>query len=123
MAAPPPLIYDQFGTAIRGGDMWGGAFDPPRDPLDGVSDRSAMVVYRDIPMQAVAQNWSIDAIRKSLIDHRIGLWSLPSQLSDSIFGDDRVQATLGSRTGGLFSQPLKQLAHTRAVQRTTVLYR
>src|SRR5208283_1710627 len=27
-------------------------------------------------------------------------------LADEISGDDRVQATIGSRTGGLFSQPL-----------------
>jgi Protein of unknown function (DUF935) len=103
--ADPPTIYDQFGRAL-GRDMWGGAFDAPRDPLEGVNGRTATVIFRDIPLQSVALNWSIDAIRKTLVDHRIGLWALPSQLSDSIFGDDRVQATLGSRTGGLFSQPL-----------------
>jgi hypothetical protein len=30
-----------------------------------------------------------------------GLFELPAQLCDSIVGDDRVQATMGSRTGGL----------------------
>jgi hypothetical protein len=94
-----PTIVDQFGKAYGRGDMWGGAYDPPRDALDGVSDRSAGVIFRDIPMQAVACNWNINAIRSTLIDHRVGLWASPSQLCDSVFGDDRVQATLGSRTG------------------------
>lgn len=102
-----PTIVDQFGRAYGEGDMWGGAYGAPRDPLAGVSDRSASVVFRDIPIQSVCANWNINAIRSSLVDHRVGLWAGPSQLSDSIFGDDRVQATLGSRTGGLFSQPLK----------------
>lgn len=102
MPAQVPTIVDQFGK-----DMWGGAYDPPRDPLDRATAMTASVVYRDPPMQAVASNWSINAIRSTLIDHRIGLWSSPSMLCDSVFADDRVQATLGSRTGGLFSQPLK----------------
>ncbi len=106
MAATPPLIYDQFGAPLRRGDMWGGAFDPPRDPLANVNPRDAMVYYRDVPLQSVACDWSINGIRSALIDHRIGLWAAPAQLCDSVFGDDRVQATLGSRTGGLFSQPL-----------------
>ena len=87
--------------------MFGGAFAPPKDPLAGVSDSSARAVYRDIPIQVVASNWSIEGIRTALQNHRIGLWEAPAQLCDSIFGDDRVQATLGSRTGGLFSQPIK----------------
>lgn len=111
MPATPPLIYDQFGRSLRRGDEFGGAYDAPRDALAGVERSDATVLYRDIPLQAVASNWNIDAIRATLIDHRIGLWSLPSQLCDAVFGDDRVQATLGSRTGGLFSQPL--LHHRR----------
>jgi phage gp29-like protein len=36
-----------------------------------------------------------------------GLFELPAQLCDSIVGDDRVQATMGSRTGGLLGRSVK----------------
>jgi hypothetical protein len=103
-----PLIYDQFGRALQQGDPYGGAFAPPRDPLDGVNaEQVARWIYRDIPITSFTGNWSIQAIRSALQDHRLGMFDQPAQLCDSIFADDRVQATLGSRTGGLFAQRMR----------------
>jgi Protein of unknown function (DUF935) len=103
-----PLIYDQFSRPLQQGDIYGGAFDPPRDPLANVKgEEVARWIYRDIPLTSFAGNWNIDAIRSALADHRIGLFEQPAQLCDSIFADERVQATLGSRTSGLFSQPMR----------------
>ena len=102
MAAPPSLIVDQFGNK-----PWGGAYDAPKDPLAKAGVKSeAAIIYRDIPLTNYWGPWTIHGIREALINHRIGLWQQPSMLCDSVFADDRVQATLGSRTGGLFSQPL-----------------
>jgi phage gp29-like protein len=116
---PRPTLFDQYGRNLRAGDPYGGAFDPPRDPLSDVNaDEVARVIYRDIPLTTLAGNWNIDAIRSALADHRIGLFLAPSQLADSVFGDERVQATLGSRTGGLFSQEIK---HTARRKRKDVL--
>lgn len=104
---PPPgnpaQIIDQWGRAL-----YADAFAPPRDPLAGVERGDvAGVVYRDIPIVAVSTGtWSIDGIRGALADHMIGQFNRPAQLVDDMAGDDRVQATLGSRTGGLFSQKL-----------------
>lgn len=108
LAKTPPTIVDQFGRYYKQGDPWGGAFDPPRDALRaGSKAEAATAFYRDIPISTVSSYWSIDGIRQALQSHRIGLFDTVSLLCDSVFADDRVQATLGSRTGGLFSQPIR----------------
>lgn len=105
--SPGPLIYDQFGKPTSSADPYFGAFGPPRDPLADIDpDKIAGAIYRDIPLTTLAGNWNIDSIRSAIADHRIGLFMSSAQLCDSLFGDDRLQATLGSRTGGLFSQPI-----------------
>jgi hypothetical protein len=94
-----PLIVDQWGRGID-------PFAPPKDPLIG-AEAGAGVIYRDIPLVSIATgNWDIGGIRGALADHMVGLFQTSAQLCDAVFGDERVQATLGSRTGGLFSQKL-----------------
>lgn len=112
-----PTLYDQFDRPLKAGDPYGGAFDPPSDKLarPGVK-QDAATIYRDIPLSTYGGPWSIASIRAALEQHKIGRWQNPAWLCDSIFGDDRVQATLGSRTGGLFSQPLSH--HRRGKGRT-----
>jgi hypothetical protein len=103
-----PLIVDQFASNYRRGDSWGGAFDPPTDPLAAPGVREdAQYIYRDIPLTTFGGPWSIDTIRGALQHHREGIFQQPALLSEAIFGDDRVQATLGSRTGGLFSREVQ----------------
>lgn len=89
--------------------LYGDAFAPPRDPLERPSD--PLVVHRDIPITTVAGNWTPDGIRAALGAHKIGQFAASSMLVDDTFGDDRVQATLGSRTGALFGQ---RVVHKRA---------
>lgn len=91
------------------GQLYGKAFDPPRDPLDDAAD--PRVVKRDIPITALTGDWTIDGIRAALADHKLGMFRASSLLVDDAFGDDRVQATFGSRTGALFGSPVK---HRRA---------
>jgi hypothetical protein len=101
VSAPSPLMFDQFGGAI--------AFAPPRDPLLSPSDPH--VIHRDIPITAITGDWTINGIRSALSGHKIGQFAASAMLVDDTFGDDRVQATLGSRTGALFNQEVK---HRRA---------
>lgn len=104
MATAPITIYDQFGRSV-----YGDAFKPPTDPLASSSavKADAGIVFRDVPITAMTGQWTIDRIREALQTHKIGQFQESADLCDSIFGDERVQATLGSRTGGLFSQPIK----------------
>jgi phage gp29-like protein len=84
------------------GGMFGNAFDPPRDPI--LSPDDPLIVRRDIPITTVSGDWTINGIRQALAGHKIGQFAQSSMLVDDCFGDDRVQATLGSRTGALFGQ-------------------
>lgn len=98
---PPGSLLDQFGKA------YDNAYAPPRDPLDQGSKDVARAIYRDIPIYSIAAGaWNIDRIRGALAAHDEGQFWMAGQLADALFADDRVQATLASRTGGLFSQPL-----------------
>jgi len=65
----------------------------------------ARVVYRDVPVVTVPDGWCIDEIQFVKALHMQGQFGGSSLLCDTLLGDDRVQATLGSRTGGLFGQP------------------
>ncbi len=94
--APTGRILDPFGN------LYGDAFAPPRDPLNAPDD--PLVVHRDIPIVTVSGDWTIGGIRSALSAHKIGAFAQSAILVDDTFGDDRVQATLGSRTGALFGQ-------------------
>lgn len=88
--------------------LYGDAFAPPRDPLL-TRPADPNVVHRDIPIVTVSGDWTIGGIRSALAGHKIGMFSQAAMLVDDTFGDDRVQATLGSRTGALFGQKVKHL--------------
>lgn len=95
------------------GQLYGDAFAPPRDPLTRPADPN--VVHRDIPIVTVSGDWTISGIRQALAGHKIGMFAQSAMLVDDTFGDDRVQATLGSRTGALFGSPVR---HERAAADT-----
>lgn len=94
-------IVDAYGAPY-------GALAPPRDPLD--EPDSPFRIHRDIPITALTGTWTIDTIRSALAAHKLGMFAQTAMLVDDCFGDDRVQATLGSRTGALFGQ---QVIHQR----------
>lgn len=85
-------------------------FQPPTDPLtvdprDAVEGR-AKLVYRDVPIITIQNGWSVAGVRNALYQNMWGYFYESGQLIDSMLGDDRVQATLGSRIGGLFGREL-----------------
>lgn len=86
------------------------AFAPAGDPLPG-SKPTAKVYYRTIPLVVVQNAWGVDQARAALANHMIGIFERSAQLCDSILGDDRVMATLGSRRAGLFG---REVRHTPA---------
>jgi phage gp29-like protein len=107
-------LRDQWGRNI-----FGTAFDPPRDPLSyaGAKDEAA-VVMRDLPLvSSMTGDWSLPLIKSALRDLMRGLFNTPADLVDEVSGDDRVQATIGSRTGGLFSQPLTHMGGSKECRR------
>lgn len=91
------------------GRLYADAFKPPRDPL--VHADNPAVVHRDIPITTLAGDWTIGGIRQALNAFKVGMFAGASLLVDDAFGDDRVQATLGSRTGALFGQ---EVLHAQA---------
>lgn len=110
---PPnsPQIVDQWGRQI-----FGDAFDVPREkPVDR---NTATVTFRDVPIiSSLTGNWSLPLIKQALFDQMRGQFILPAELADEVSGDDRVQATIGSRVGGLFSQPLIHKGGSRECRR------
>lgn len=84
------------------------AWQPPKDPLED-TDLKGIVhrISREIPISVVQTGWTPQTIRAALQALVAGIFDLPSQLVDSIVGDSRVQASLASLSGGLFSRPIK----------------
>ncbi len=95
-AQPGRILHDPYNQ------LYGDAFAPPRDPLNRPDD--PLTVHRDIPITTIAGDWTPEGIRRALAGHKIGQFAESAMLVDDTFGDDRVQATLGSRTGALFGQ-------------------
>lgn len=84
------------------------AFQPPRDPLaDPGAKARATLIYRELPNRAVQSSWSVSDVRTALEDLSEGLFDQPAQLVDAVLAEPRVQATVGSRTGGLLGRPLR----------------
>ena len=77
-------------------------FVPPRDPTMGLTIGQALKIYRDIPIISTLTEWSVEAMRAAIRSLMWGVFDAPVQLCEAILGDDRVQATLGSRITGLF---------------------
>jgi phage gp29-like protein len=110
----PVITYDEAQNAIQeqvglnGIDRSDPAFAPPGDPLRLTSAQpTAKVVYRDIPLVTVQNSWTVDAARNALCSHMIGVFEKSGMLVDSILGDDRVMATMGSRRAGLFGREVR----------------
>jgi phage gp29-like protein len=111
----PVITYDQAQKEID--QQTGGAvnvnrddpaFAPPGNPLALANSRPrAQVVYRDIPLVTVQNSWTVEGARTALMSHMIGVFEGSAQLCDSILGDDRVMATLGSRRAGLFGREVR----------------
>jgi hypothetical protein len=103
--ASPVNIVDQFGRVIPPTND--PAWQPPRDTIDNAARARAQTIYREIPISTVSTEWDIRGIRDALQNLLVGLFDRPAQLVDAIVGDDRVQATLGSRLGGLFGREVR----------------
>lgn len=106
-ASAAGVILDQFGQALPRTDD--PAFQAPIDPMGDIDKArgGARVIQRQIPMSVISTDWTVDSVRGALNGLVQGNFIASSQLVDAITGDDRVQATLGSRTGGLFGRPVK----------------
>lgn len=81
------------------------AFQPPASPLTGAPDPE--IIYRDIPLISTTVDWTVGGVRAALRSNQFGMFDPPAQLADAILGDDRVQATLGSRISGLFGREVR----------------
>jgi phage gp29-like protein len=110
----PVITFDQAQEEIREQTGPDGvrrddpAFAPPGDPLKLAGARpTAKVYFRDIPLVTVQNSWTVDAARSALAAHMIGVFEKSGMLADSILGDDRVMATLGSRRAGLFGREVR----------------
>jgi len=82
-------------------------FQPPTNPLDEGTKARAKLIYRDVPNVTIQNTWTVPEIRFALSQHMYGIFENSAQLVDSMLGDDRVQATLGSRIGGLFGREIR----------------
>lgn len=102
-----PTILDPYGRVIPPTND--PAFQPPRDPLKDTdaAKGEARIIYRQIPITTIQTDWTVEQTRRALNQHVAGMFDQSAQLVDAIVGDDRIQATLGSRTGGLFGRPVR----------------
>jgi hypothetical protein len=73
-------------------------------PLKGLVPSSVKVVHADVPLVSTVSTWTVDLIRDALYSHSYGIFYGSGRLADAILGDDRVMATIGSLTSGLFSR-------------------
>jgi phage gp29-like protein len=83
------------------------AFQPPVDLLTGRAKGFFRQVYRDLPQINSIVEWQVEQMRAAIRAHMWGIFEGTGQLVDAILGDDRVQATLGSRISGLFGREVR----------------
>ncbi len=76
----------------------------PIDQLNAGTRSKASTVIRDLPLVTVQNTWTVEQARGALYAHMMGQFDASAQLFDSILGDDRVMATMGSRISGLFGR-------------------
>lgn len=77
------------------------------EPLDKSTRTRAELVYRELPLTTVQNTWTVEQARGALYAHMTGIFYSSGALYDSILGDDRVMATLGSRVTGLFGRDVR----------------
>lgn len=82
-------------------------FQNPSDALDAGTRARSSIVYRDVPIVTIQNSWTVPEVRTALWSHMSGIFEMSGQLMDSMLGDDRVQATLGSRVSGLFGREVR----------------
>ena len=75
-------------------------------PLKGLVPTSVKIVHADIPLVSTVGTWDVKCIRDALYAHSYGQFFGSGRLADAILGDDRVMATVGSLTSGLFSREI-----------------
>lgn len=112
--AGPGVPLDQLAQRVRNryGDVRidanDPAFMPPHDAVaQGDTRARTNLIYRDIPLVTVQNTWTVERARGALYAHMAGIFDLSSQLMESVIGDDRVTATIGSRTSGLFGREVR----------------
>lgn len=98
-------IGQQLGYDPSRVDRSDAAFQPPTPPK--VDKENTKIVFRDLPLVTVATSWTVQQVRSALASHLFGIFENSGQLVDAILGDDRVQATLGSRLAGLFGREVR----------------
>lgn len=98
---------EQWGVGSTNVDQSDPGFQPPRDQLQGNVRSTAKLIYRDLPLVTIQNGWSVQGARSALYSHNLGIFEMSGQLWDSILGDDRVMATLGSRSTGLFGREVR----------------
>ena len=78
------------------------AFQAPREfkPVD------PGIISREIPIVSTQTGYAPSDVRRAIEALTIGLFDLPSQMTDTVLADSRVQATMASRTGGLLGRPV-----------------
>ncbi len=100
-SAQSPLV-DAFGRVVPPRDD--PAFQPPSDPLQPVQPG---LVHRQIPNVTTQTGYAPNDVRAAIGQLVIGLFDLPSQMTDTVLADSRVSATMNSRCGGIFGRPMK----------------
>lgn len=101
-----PVLVDPYGAPLRipKDDP---AWQPPRDPLkDAALQARASIIHRQIPLSSIQTTWGVSDVRSALDSQTIGLFDQSGQLMENLFGDDRIQATMGARTGSLLGRPI-----------------
>ena len=83
-------------------------FQPPTDPLKAgkLSARTGLV-YRDLPIVAIQNAWTVEMVLGALASHTYGVFEMSGQLVDQLIADPRIRATLDSRMSGLFSREMR----------------
>src|SRR5271166_2211666 len=107
-----PIPADQLGRSIQ--KAVGGlpriprddvAFQQPGDPL--VGGPAPEIVHRDIPIITTITSWDVPSVRNGLRALMEGIFDGAGQFCDAVLGDDRVQATIGSRLAGLWGREVR----------------
>ena len=80
------------------------AFAPPSDPMSPAPAGGVTAIYKDLPIVSIATEWTVQRVRAALHSNLIGMFDTPAMLADEMLGDDRVQATMGSRIAGLLGR-------------------
>lgn len=91
------------GQPIRTDDP---AFQVEGSKLTAATRKDARIVYRDLPNIQSLTTWTVQQQRSAIWSHMWGVFEESGQLVDAVIGDDRIQATLGSRISNLFGRPV-----------------